>query len=98
MKASFLTVATGFALAIAVAACNKQAAGADSTKVAQSGASPDSAPTTSAPPIALPVTVEPARDGDLVLSIITSGQVRSERESQLKFEVGGTIQHVAVRP
>jgi RND family efflux transporter MFP subunit len=46
----------------------------------------------------LPVTVEPARDGDLVLSIITSGQVRSERESQLRSEVAGTVQRVAVRP
>jgi multidrug efflux pump subunit AcrA (membrane-fusion protein) len=91
-------VTYGFAAAFTLIACNKQAAGADSTKVAQSGASPDSAPTTSAPPIALPVTVEPARDGDLVLSIITSGQVRSERESHLKAEVPGTVQRVLVRP
>ena len=81
-------------------ACNKVASGSDSTKVAQqSGGSPaDSAPATNAPPIALPVTVEPARDGDLVLSIITSGQVRSERESKLKSEVAGTVQRVVVRP
>jgi RND family efflux transporter MFP subunit len=79
-------------------ACNKGAAGADSTKIAQSGVSAD---TTSGPapaPIALPVTVEPARDGDLVLSIITRGQVRSEHESRLKSEVAGTVQRVLVRP
>jgi RND family efflux transporter MFP subunit len=89
------------AIAAAVSGCDKIRAatkGSDSTKVAQSGASTDSGPVTTAPPIALPVTVEPARDGDLVLSIITSGQVRSERESQLRSEVAGTVQRVAVRP
>jgi RND family efflux transporter MFP subunit len=92
------------ALAAVAGACDKIKAAiggdstqADSTKVAQSGVA-DSAPATSAPPIALPVTVEAARDGDLVLSIITSGQVRSERESQLRTEVAGTVQRVAVRP
>lgn len=92
------------ALAVVAGACDKIKAAiggdstqGDSTKVAQSGAA-DSAPATSAPPIALPVTVEAARDGDLVLSIITSGQVRSERESQLRTEVAGTVQRVAVRP
>jgi RND family efflux transporter MFP subunit len=79
-------------------ACDKFASGSDSTKVEQSGTSADSTPATNAPPIALPVTVEPARDGDLVLSIITSGQVRSERESKLKSEVAGTVQRVVVRP
>jgi multidrug efflux pump subunit AcrA (membrane-fusion protein) len=99
MLASHRIVRTGCTLtfAAAVAACNKVAAGSDSTKVAQSGAS-DSASAPPAPPIALPVTVEPARDGDLVLSIITSGQVRSERESKLKSEVAGTIRRVLVRP
>lgn len=85
----------------AVAGCNKNASGADSTKIAQSGASKSTADTSSGPapaPIALPVTVESARDGDLVLSIITRGQVRSEREARLKSEVGGTVQRVFVRP
>jgi RND family efflux transporter MFP subunit len=85
---------------VGVAGCDKiKAFGGDSTKVAQTGTtSADSAAGNSAPNIALPVTVEAARDGDLVLSIITSGQVRSERESKLKSEVTGTVQRVAVRP
>ena len=93
------------ALAASVTACDKikTALGNDSTKasVAQSGKSTtpavDSTPS-NAPPIALPVNVEPARDGDLVLSIITSGQVRSERQSNLRTEVAGTVSRVAVRP
>src|SRR4051812_30832412 len=100
MQASRIIVV--LALAASAGACDKIKAatkGADSTKIAQqSGTSSDSATGNTAPPIALPVTVEPARDGDLVLSIITSGQVRSERESKLKSEVGGTVQRVAVRP
>jgi multidrug efflux pump subunit AcrA (membrane-fusion protein) len=98
MTAFLRTVGTACCLSIAVAACNKTAAGSDSTNVAQSGASADSTPSTSAPPIALPVTVEPARDGDLVLSIITSGQVRSEHESRLKADINGTVQRVVARP
>ncbi|HET9425888.1 MAG TPA: efflux RND transporter periplasmic adaptor subunit [Gemmatimonadaceae bacterium] len=100
MLALSRAVVAGCALAAAVAAagCGRNASGSDSTDVSQSGASGDSAATTNAPPIALPVTVEPARDGDLVLSIITSGQVRSERESRLKSDVAGTVQRVVVRP
>src|SRR5690242_2369493 len=81
------------ALLVVVAACSKVASGNDSTHVAQTGIA-DSVATT----ISLPVAVEPARDGDLVLSILTSGQVRSERESKIKSEVGGTIRTVTVRP
>lgn len=83
------------ASAVGMAACNKVASGNDSAHVAQSrGVDSLQSATT----ISLPVTVEPARDGDLVLSIITSGQVRSERESKLKSEVGGTVQRVVVQP
>jgi multidrug efflux pump subunit AcrA (membrane-fusion protein) len=94
----FVQFRATIAVATLALACNKTPAGGDSTNVSQSGASTDSASAPAAAPIALPVTVEPARDGDLVLSIITSGQVRSERESQLKSEVAGTVQRVLVRP
>ncbi|HLA89089.1 MAG TPA: efflux RND transporter periplasmic adaptor subunit [Gemmatimonadaceae bacterium] len=46
----------------------------------------------------LPVVAEEVRDGDLVLTINTTGQVRSEAESKLKVEVGGTVQKVLIRP
>jgi multidrug efflux pump subunit AcrA (membrane-fusion protein) len=105
MRASTRILPT-LSLAMAVTACDKiktafgnDSAKADSTKVAQTGVTTDSAQQPAAPPIALPVNVEPARDGDLVLSIITSGQVRSERESKLKAEgQGGTVSRVLVRP
>jgi RND family efflux transporter MFP subunit len=96
MSAQMRTIAiAGCAVLAAVAACNKGGAASDSSNVSQSGIVADSTPSS---PIALPVTVEPARDGDLVLSIITSGQVRSERESKLKSELGGTVRRVLVRP
>jgi RND family efflux transporter MFP subunit len=82
-------------LTLVLASCDKVGSGSDSTHVAQSGGV-DSLQ--GGPAVTLPVTVEPARDGDLVLSIITSGQVRSEHESKLTSEIGGTVQRVAVRP
>jgi multidrug efflux pump subunit AcrA (membrane-fusion protein) len=97
LKREITRLAAPVGLLLAVG-CNKTPSGNDSTRIAQAGGSTDSAAGTTPPAIALPVTVEPARDGDLVLSIITSGQVRSERESNLKSEVGGTIQRVVVRP
>ncbi len=48
--------------------------------------------------VALPVTVTEVRDGDLVLSVATTGQVRSDGEATLRAEVAGTIQQVLVRP
>jgi RND family efflux transporter MFP subunit len=86
-------------LALALPACRKGPGSADSNAVAQAGTSKDSAKSPEAgPQLALPVTVEPARDGDLILSILTTGQVRSEAEGKLKFEVGGIVDRVLVRP
>lgn len=48
--------------------------------------------------LALPVAVSEARDGDLVLSVSTTGQVRSDGEATLKAEVAGTVDKVLVRP
>lgn len=48
--------------------------------------------------VQLPVVAAPARDGDLVLTINTTGLVRSEAEGTLRAEVGGTIIRVPVRP
>jgi HlyD family secretion protein len=38
------------------------------------------------------------RDGDLILTVTTTGQVRSDAEAQLKSEVVGTVLSVHVRP
>lgn len=48
--------------------------------------------------VSLPVAAEEVRDGDLVLSVTTTGQVRSDAEATLKAELAGTIESVLVRP
>jgi RND family efflux transporter MFP subunit len=48
--------------------------------------------------LALPVVGEPVRRGDLVLSVATTGQVRSEAVAALKAETNGTVEAVLVRP
>ena len=46
----------------------------------------------------LPVVGAAVRQGDLVLSVATAGQVRSDAVSSLRFETDGTVQDVLVRP
>ncbi|MBC7897681.1 MAG: efflux RND transporter periplasmic adaptor subunit [Cytophagaceae bacterium] len=58
-------------------------------------ASADAAPARS---VSLPVSVNEVRQGDLVLSVSTTGQVRSDGEATLKAEVAGTIDAVLVHP
>src|ERR1041384_5925542 len=48
--------------------------------------------------VTLPVVGEAVRKGDLILSIVTTAQVRSEAMSVLKSETQGTITEVLVRP
>jgi len=76
---------------------------ADSSKAATKKAGGDTGSAASASaaaqsPVNLPVVAEEARDGDLVLSVNTTGQVRSDAEAKLRAEVGGTVQTVHVRP
>ncbi len=52
----------------------------------------------SSAPVILPVVGEEVRVGDLVLSVITTGQVRSESSTNLRIEIAGTVQQVLVRP
>ena len=78
--------------------------GACKGKPADAAATPDStgavADTTQAsqPALALPVVGEEVRRGDLILSVVTTGQIRSEAMSVLKSETNGTIIAVLVRP
>lgn len=48
--------------------------------------------------LALPVVGDEVRKGDLILSVVTTGQVRSEANALLKSETNGTITAVHVRP
>ena len=97
---SRVSTTTLFALAVAVAAstgCSKGEAEAADTTIAVPGA--DSAG--AAEPrsnVSLPVAAAEVRDGDLVLSVTTTGQVRSDAEATLKAELAGTIEEVLVRP
>lgn len=77
-----------------VAGCNgKEAiaeAGADST----AGEAEEASRST----LRLPVVGTAVRVGDLVLSVSTAGQVRSDAVSNLRFETEGTVSEVLVRP
>lgn len=84
------------------AACGRgDAAGsgaAGSTGTAASTANPSTDGATPASNVNLPVVAEQVRQGDLVLTVNTTGQVRSDAEAKLKSEVSGTVQTVHVRP
>jgi RND family efflux transporter MFP subunit len=55
----------------------------------------DSGPKASLAP---PVITSPARDGDLVLLVTTTGQVRADAAVKVRPEVGGTVATIRVRP
>lgn len=87
--------------ATTLAACDKlkSAAGGDSAAGADStAAASDSGGTSGGSTVSLPVVVSDVEDGDLVLSINTTGQVRSEAEGRIRTEVAGTVSRVLVRP
>ena len=91
---ALLVLAAG---AATLTGCSKgEAEAADSTTSA-AGAGDTSAaePRTN---VSLPVAAAEVRDGDLVLSVTTTGQVRSDAEATLKAELAGTIEEVLVRP
>lgn len=74
-------------------AASDATASADSTAVAT-----DSGGTTGGSTVSLPVVASEVTEGDLVLTINTTGQVRSESEGRLRSEVAGTVARVLVRP
>jgi RND family efflux transporter MFP subunit len=57
----------------------------------------DSTEAASGSALALPVVGQEVRQGDLVLSVITTGQVRAEQTAMIKSETQGTISEVLVR-
>jgi RND family efflux transporter MFP subunit len=80
------------ALLLLVAACKGKPDGAASATPADSSAATGTAST-----LSLPVVAEAVREGDLVLSVNTVGQVRSEAVAILRSETQGTIVEVGVR-
>ncbi len=82
-----------FAL-LGVAACKDKAADA----AAKSPGDSTAPGTGSGAPVTLPVVGEEVRKGDLILSVVTTGQIRSEAMSTLKSETQGPIIAVLVKP
>jgi len=85
---------------LALSACGKGTDAATDSAVARADSTVaatlvDSAPKTS---LALPVVTAPARDGDLVLLVTTTGQVRADAAVKLRPEVTGTIAKLFVKP
>lgn len=85
-----------------ITACDKlkSAVGGDATVAAadSTAAATDSGGTSGGSTVSLPVVAGEVTEGDLVLSINTTGQVRSESEGRVRSEVAGTIARVLVRP
>jgi len=95
MRLPALTASTVSALLlIALASCGPEDAG----DAAGDTAAADSSDAGSGAPVVLPVVGEEVRVGDLVLSVVTTGQVRSEATANLRVEVAGSVQEVLVRP
>jgi RND family efflux transporter MFP subunit len=93
----YLAVLAALLLSALFTGCKK----ADGSEADSSGASADStaAPADAAPTtaLALPVAAVEVREGDLVLTVSTTGQVASDEVSALRSEVAGTVQKVLVR-
>ena len=68
-----------------------EGAGADSTT-----ADPGDVEVASA--LALPVVGAEVREGDLVLTVATTGQIRAERVVPIKADAAGTVQELLARP
>lgn len=52
----------------------------------------------SASNVSLPIVADEVINGDLVLTVNTTGQVRSESEGRIRSEVAGTVQEILVKP
>lgn len=69
-----------------------------STPAESANAAAEASADSSAPALALPVATEDSRDGDLVLHVRTTGQIRSDAIVKLRSEVAGTVAQLLVRP
>jgi len=84
--------------ALLTSCAKSDAAAADSTTGVATGAFAEAPDSSARPTLALPVSAEEARDGDLVLLVTTTGQVRSDAAVKLRSEISGTVASVLVRP
>lgn len=79
-------------------ACNRSGAAESTSSSADSTVAAAFADSTPSSTLALPVVAEPARDGDLVLRVTTTGQVRSDAAVKLRADIAGRVATVRVRP
>ena len=87
-------IATALLLLATHSGC-KKADGSEADSATTADGDSAAAPPTS---LALPVAAVAVRQGDLVLTVSTTGQVASDQVSALRSEVAGTIEKVLVRP
>ncbi|MHB1328379.1 MAG: efflux RND transporter periplasmic adaptor subunit [Gemmatimonadales bacterium] len=73
-------------------------AGCKKSETASDSAEGEGADESGGSNVTLPVVGQPVRKGDLILSIVTTGQVRSDGVVMLKSEATGPITAVKVRP
>ena len=95
----FISTLLALVVLIAILACSKgDLAVASESVPAVSTAAQAAADEAGRPALALPVMAEEARDGDLVLRVTTTGQIRSDAAVKLRAEVAGTVAQLVVRP
>jgi RND family efflux transporter MFP subunit len=89
---SLILTAGLFSLLATLPACKGKDANAEGTAADSSSTTGDSSG------MSLPVAGAEVRQGDLVLSVVTTGQVRSDAYARLKAELSGTVTEVMVTP
>ena len=94
VEPSWLRAGSALQLSLLLAAACK----GDSARADSAGPPPGVSDSSGGSSLALPVTGEPVRRADLVLTITTTGQVRSAAVSQLKAETNGNVDAVPIRP
>ena len=88
-----LILTTGLLIVLAtLPGCKGKDAAAEGTAADSSNTAGDSSG------MSLPVAGAEVRQGDLILSVVTTGQVRSDAYARLKAELSGTVTEVLVTP
>lgn len=96
-KRGILLFAAAIAFPVIAASCTKaDATNGDTASATQESAS--SGEDAGREALALPVAVDEVRDGDLVLHVRTTGQVRSDAVVKLRNEVAGTVAEISAKP
>ena len=90
----FLPLAAALLFSATASGC-KKADGSEADSSAAETADSTATPTTA---LALPVAAVAVREGDLVLTVSTTGQVASDEVSAMRSELAGTVAKVLVRP